>query len=212
MPLNLFNKKKKAPNLGQSINQLRDSINALDKRESYLQKQAQLALENAKMKSKKGDKRGALYELKRKKMFEHQMEGMYGKRVNLETQIMALQNTVTNKEVMDAMKQSRDAFSAHVSDKIVEEVSEIVDDIEENLGLLNEMDEALSQPVHNIFDETNLDEELEQLEHLAQVEEEESTIEIPSVEPRKSAEKTKVERQNEFDAELEQLEKSLLAL
>jgi charged multivesicular body protein 4 len=206
MPISLF-KKKKSPDLVDSIQQLRESISSLDKRESFLQKQVLQALENARTKSKKGDRRGALYELKRKKMFEHQIDGMFGKRVNLETQIMALQSTVANKEVLDAMKQSRDAFSAHVSDKVVEEVAEIVDDIEDNLGLLNEMDEALSQPVTNILDDANLEEELEQLEEL--------DIEMPEIPGKKKIREqqtSKEKEKDELDSELEQLEKSLFAL
>jgi hypothetical protein len=120
---------------------------------------------------------------------------------------MALQSTVANKEVLDAMKQSRDAFSAHVSDKVVEEVAEIVDDIEDNLGLLNEMDEALSQPVTNILDDANLEEELEQLEEL-----EIEMPEIPGKKKIREQQPSKEKEKDELDSELEQLEKSLFAL
>lgn len=94
-------------------------MDTLEKREAFLQKQADECLEKAKAKSKKGDKRGALFELKRKKMFEKQIEGMFGKRVNLETQIMALQSAAANKDVLSAMKAGRDAISAHISEAYV---------------------------------------------------------------------------------------------
>jgi charged multivesicular body protein 4 len=111
-------------------------MDTLEKREAHLQKQADDALNKAKLKSKKGDKKGALFELKRKKMFEKQIEGMFGKRVNLETQIMALQSAAANKDVLQAMKTGRDAIKAQVSDKVVDEVANMKDDINENVILL----------------------------------------------------------------------------
>ena len=131
--MNLFGRKKApAPNMNESILKLRDTINQLGKREEHLQKQADACFEAAKLKSKKKDKRGvfvclnlfilsirvnssfsgALFELKRKKMFEKQIEQMFGKRVNLETQIFALESAATNKEVILAMQQGKQAIDA----------------------------------------------------------------------------------------------------
>lgn len=58
---------------------------------------------------------GALFELKRKKMFEKQIEQIFGKRVNLETQIMALESAATNKEVISAMMQGKSAIDASLA-------------------------------------------------------------------------------------------------
>lgn len=130
--MNLFGKKKPpAPNMNESILKLRETINQLGKREEFLQKQADQCLEAAKQKSKKKDKRGtrrrlvhdttsvrphlsirvgALFELKRKKMFEKQIDQMFGKRVNLETQIFALESAATNREVITAMQHGKNAI------------------------------------------------------------------------------------------------------
>jgi len=121
-------------------------------------------MEKAKLKSKKKDRRGALFELKRKKMFEKQIEGMFGKRVNLETQIMALQSAAANKDVLSAMKAGRDAISAHVSDAQIDEVADIMDQIDENVTLVDEMDQALSQPVGQVMDDDDLEAELAEIE------------------------------------------------
>ena len=45
-------------------------------------------------------------------MFEKQIEQMFGKRVNLETQIFALESAATNKEVISAMQQGKNAIDA----------------------------------------------------------------------------------------------------
>eukprot|EP00475_Leptophrys_vorax_P008052 TRINITY_DN1515_c0_g1_i2.p1 TRINITY_DN1515_c0_g1~~TRINITY_DN1515_c0_g1_i2.p1 ORF type:complete len:224 (-),score=86.45 TRINITY_DN1515_c0_g1_i2:66-737(-) len=164
--MNLFGRKKPAgPKITDSISQLREAMDTLEKREAHLQKQADEALVKAKAKSKKGDKKGALFELKRKKMFEKQIEGMFGKRVNLETQIMALQSAAANQDVLKAMKTGRDAIQAHISDKVVDEVADVMDQINENVSLIDEMDQALSQPVGpNILDDDELENELNDLE------------------------------------------------
>eukprot|EP00475_Leptophrys_vorax_P018424 TRINITY_DN2519_c0_g1_i1.p1 TRINITY_DN2519_c0_g1~~TRINITY_DN2519_c0_g1_i1.p1 ORF type:complete len:227 (-),score=101.56 TRINITY_DN2519_c0_g1_i1:211-891(-) len=162
----LFAKKKEAPKLNESIGVLRESILQLEKREAFLQKQADEALAKAKVKSKKGDKKGALFELKRKKMFEQQIESMFGKRVNLETQIMALQSAAANKDVLEAMKKGKEAIQKHINDKVVDEVADVMDDINEGISLVQEMDEALSQPVGNdLLDDDELENELNELEN-----------------------------------------------
>lgn len=59
--MNLFGKKKKAaPKLSDSIHQLRDALNVLDKREKYLEKQMNTCVADAKRKMKAKDKRGSL--------------------------------------------------------------------------------------------------------------------------------------------------------
>lgn len=162
--MNLFGKPKPKPKLQDSIVQLRTAIDTLEKREQHLQKQADEAHQRAKQKSKRGDRKGALFELKRKQMFEKQIEGMFGKRVNLETQIMALQSAAANQDVLNAMRAGRDAISAQISDKVVDEVADVMDQINENVSLIEEMDQALSQPVGNQMDEDDLETELNELE------------------------------------------------
>lgn len=169
--MNLFGKKKPKPKIQDSISQLRDTMITLEKREAHLQKQADEALQRAKEKSKKNDKRGALFELKRKKMFEKQIENMFGKRVNLETQIFALQNASANKEVLAAMKKGKEAIASHISEKDIDEAADIMDQIDEHVGLIDEIDQALSQPVGQALDDDELEAELNELEDLALQEE-----------------------------------------
>ena len=91
---------QKAPNLNDSIQQLRQAVTQLDKREVHLEKKIQVCLNNAKAKSKRRDKKGALYELKKKKQLENQLQSIQGKKLNLETQIMALEDAHLNKETL----------------------------------------------------------------------------------------------------------------
>ncbi len=53
---------------------------------------------------------GALFQIKRKRMYEKQIEQIYGKKSNIEMQIMALQSAASNKEVFDVMRLGKDAL------------------------------------------------------------------------------------------------------
>ena len=93
-------KKAPAPNLNDSIQSLRQAVTQLEKREVHLDKKIQICLNNAKAKSKRRDKKGALFELKKKKQLENQLSSIQGKKLNLETQIMALEDAHLNKETL----------------------------------------------------------------------------------------------------------------
>merc|ERR1719296_292331 len=107
--MNLFGKAKPKANSGppvnmqQSIQKLRIASENLDKRATHLEKQIGQCLAIAKQKSAAKDKRGALFQLKRKKMFEKQVEQIEGKKMGLEMQIMAMESAAGNTEVIDAM-------------------------------------------------------------------------------------------------------------
>eukprot|EP00475_Leptophrys_vorax_P040247 TRINITY_DN7433_c0_g1_i6.p1 TRINITY_DN7433_c0_g1~~TRINITY_DN7433_c0_g1_i6.p1 ORF type:complete len:163 (+),score=47.39 TRINITY_DN7433_c0_g1_i6:927-1415(+) len=139
--MHLFGKKQSAatPSITDSIGQMKESINSLEKREEYVKKQAKQALARAKEKCKKGDKNGALVELRRMKMYDKQIEDMSLKRVNLETQILALETTSTNQDVLKVMKTARDGIQPHFNDKLVDEVASVMDNINGDLSLIDDL-------------------------------------------------------------------------
>jgi len=164
--MNLFGKKKpQGPNLIQSIQQLREAMETLEKRESHLHKQMAIALAEAKKKSKAKDKRGALFQLKRKKMFEKQIDQIYGKKANIEQQIVTLENAQGNTEVLKAMRVGADALKRTVKDTDVDKVADVLEDINESMGLADELGEAMSQPIGPVMDEDELNAELEEMEN-----------------------------------------------
>jgi len=59
--------KQQTVDLNASIQQLRAAVQQLEKREAHLDNKIQQCLKIAKEKSKKRDKKGALFELKKKK-------------------------------------------------------------------------------------------------------------------------------------------------
>lgn len=185
--MNLFGKKKAAPpKLSETIQKLREALDTLDKREAHLNKQIAGALTEAKKKSKAKDQKGALFQIKRKRMFEKQVEQIYGKKNNIEMQIMALESAASNKEVLDVMKIGAGALKQAISQTDVEKVEQVMEDTNEAIAMGDEIGEAMSNPIGQPVDEADLAKELEEME--AEMTEEE-LLEAPSVPKVKIAEK-----------------------
>jgi charged multivesicular body protein 4 len=164
--MNLWGKKAKpAPTLSESITQLREAMEVLEKREQHLSKQMASALGEAKKKSKAKDKRGALFQLKRKKLYEKQIDQIYGKKTNIEIQIMTLEAAAGNTEVLAAMRKGADALKRTVKETDVEKVADVMDDINESMQLADELGEAMSQSIGPALDDEELNAELEQMEN-----------------------------------------------
>ena len=93
--MNLFGRRRSKPrgapaskDPAQTIVSLRGTLDTLEKRQAHLDKQIAKQVAEAKAKMAKKDKRGALFCLKKKKMYEAEIEEK--RRAPLESQIMAL--------------------------------------------------------------------------------------------------------------------------
>jgi len=183
--MKLFGQKKAAPpNLQESIQRLRDAEQNLEKREKFLEKQAGACLEEAKRKSAAKDKRGALFQLKKKKMYETQMEQIYGKKSNIETQILALENAGITGDVVTAMQHGERALRQTLAQHKIEKVEDVMESITETMDQADELSEALSAPIGPVYDEDALEAELDELESEMA---DEMSLQLPSV-PVKTAE------------------------
>lgn len=192
--MNLFGKKKAAPapDLPKSIAKIRDAKENLEKRQKHLELQIEKCHANAKAKMRAKDKRGATYELKKKKMLEKQLEQNYGKQMNLETQIQALEGAANDRETLAAMRTGADALKNAIKPQDVERVDDIMDDINESMQMAEELGQAMSQNIGQSLDDEELLAELDEMEQeLA----DESLLEAPDVpiRPLTSTEPTKTE-------------------
>jgi len=177
--MNLFGKKKAPPpKLSDTIQKLREALDTLDKQEVHLGKQIAGAVAEAKKKSKAKDKKGALFQIKRKRMFEKQVEQIYGKKQNIEMQIMALESAASNKEVLDVMKVGAGALKQAIQATDVEKVEQVMEDTTEAIQMGEEIGEAMSNPIGQPLDEADLSKELEEME---QEMTEEELLEAPVV-------------------------------
>ena len=114
----------------------------------------------------KKNRRAALMAVKRKKVYEKQMDQLMGSRMTLETQIMALEQAQTNMEVFNAARMGAQGLAKAHNNMNVDEVDDVMDDITEQLQVADEIGSALSQPIGmgaDLYDD-DLEAELDDLE------------------------------------------------
>lgn len=168
--MNLFGRKKSAsqsgPDAAQTILKIRSTVETLEKRQNHLDKKIEQQINEAKAKMAKKDKRGALYCLKRKKMYEAEIEKIQGARLTLEQQMIAIEGTVTNTETVNAMKTGQAAMAAARSNVDADTVGDLMDDIKDEMDQADEIANAISAPANDILNDDDLLAELTEMEEL----------------------------------------------
>merc|ERR1712003_136061 len=143
---------------------LRQSIVTQDKREEHMGRKIDQVIDEAKKKMAKGDKKGALFAMKRKKMFEKEIEKIQNVKMTLETQAMNLESAAQNAATFNAMAQGNKTMKKIRKDVGVEKVDDIMDDIREEMEHANEVNDALQSMDPFLTDEDELLEELQAIE------------------------------------------------
>ena len=85
--------------------------------------------------------------LKKSKILEKQLDNILNTKLNLETQIASLAQTISNSETIEAIRAGRDVLLASEKKLDPDKVSEMMDDIEETLAGVNEVSELISRPI-----------------------------------------------------------------
>ncbi|XP_063933820.1 charged multivesicular body protein 4c-like isoform X2 [Zophobas morio] len=159
----LFSRKKKAPLATESISKIRESMETLQKRQCYLEKKVEMEKEVAKKNATK-NKKAAIMALKRKKQYEQQIERLLGAQMTLESQLMAIEGANVNLEALKAMQQGSRTMKTITQGMTLNEVDDTMEDIQEQMDIVNEVGEALSQGLGQQYDEDELLDELDTLE------------------------------------------------
>lgn len=166
--MNLFGKAKAtapaAPSAKDSIMTLKNTLDTLEKREAHLEKKIAAQLKEAKAKSGRKDKKGALFCLKRKKMYEAEVNKIQGAQMTLTQQIMSLESATINMEVFKGMKTGANAMKQIHGQMNVDKVDETMEEINETMDVAKEISDVISQPVGDPLDEDDLLEELNELQ------------------------------------------------
>merc|ERR1719245_1283389 len=113
----------------------------------------------AKEKMAKGDKKGAMFALKRKKMYEGEMEKICNVKMTLETQVMNLESAAQNADTLNTMKKIR-------TDLGIDKVDDLMDDIREEMDTAKDISDAMARPIDGMYDEDELLSELADLENM----------------------------------------------
>mmetsp|Transcript_15080 Transcript_15080/g.32721 ORF Transcript_15080/g.32721 Transcript_15080/m.32721 type:complete len:242 (-) Transcript_15080:182-907(-) len=152
-------------NTANTVVNLRESIATQDKREQHLEKKIEQLTTEAKAKMAKKDKKGALFCLKRKKLYEAEIDKIANIKMTLETQVMNLESAAQNAETFKAMHAGKSAMAGIREDTNIEKVDDLMDEIKEEMEMADEISNALAQPVDPLLtDEDDLLAELQQLE------------------------------------------------
>jgi len=164
--------KKKSPeiDLNASIQQLRFTVEQLEKRETHLENKKQQCLKSAQTKLAHKDKKGAIFELKKKKMFENQLNSIEGKKFNLEQQILTIESAIIDKQTLEAMSDAAGVMDTIIKEQDVDNVEDVMREINEQIDLLGEINNAMSQPIGPVIDDAELEAELAELEELEELE------------------------------------------
>merc|ERR1712176_624664 len=118
-----------------------------------------------KKKMAKGDKKGAVFAMKRKKMYENELDKIQNVKMTLETQVMNLESAAQNAETFKAMSQGTNTMKKIRNDVGVEKVDDLMDEIKEEMEMANEINDAIAAPVDPFMaDEDELLAELSELE------------------------------------------------
>jgi len=153
-------KTSSAPKATDAIAKLNETMEMMDKRIQHLQKQIDKSHQDAKDATRRKDKRGAMYHLKRKMALTKQLDNTYNNKLNMDTQILALQNASWNNEMLEAQKVSNAALKAVANDKMIEEAQDVRESLEEGMQMAEELGQAVSQPIGPTIDEDEMDAEL----------------------------------------------------
>lgn len=163
----------KPPSGGSSANQTINAIQnltereeQLDKRKSLLEKRINEELAKAKEFTKQKKKPQALMCLKKKKMYEQQMEQVETLILRVNEQKMMLENQRTTADIISSMHAAAQASKQTMKEMKIENVDQIMDEIYEQNDQMRQVQEAISQPtgLGVDFDEDELLGELEDLE------------------------------------------------
>ena len=143
-----------------ALSKLKKTAETLEKRKTHLNTKITEFMKKAREKMKKGDKRGAMMLLKKKKMYEKEITKIEGSQMNMEQQIITIEGMYTNKLVFDNLKNTNNCIKNLHSTMDIEDVEELHDDINEAMENSNEISELMSRPIGEEFDEDELLEEL----------------------------------------------------
>jgi len=165
----------------------------------------------AKAKMAKKDKKGAMFAMKRRKLYEAEMDKIGNVKMTLETQMMQLESATQNAETFQAMKAGTSAMSKIHEQVGIDKVDDLMDDIREEIENGNEINQAMAQAVDPLC--TDEDELMAELEALGADDMEAELLEPTTVPQLPSVPDSKLPSLNNAEAaEMKKLEAELAGL
>ena len=169
----LFGKPKQESNALATLDKLNETLEMLEKKEKVLLKKASTEVEKAKDYTRAKNKRAAIQCLKRKRLYEQQIEQLGNFQLRIHDQMILLEGAKATTETVDALRTGAAAMKAMQKATNIDDVDKTMDEINDQTESMKQIQEALSAPIGAAadFDEDELEAELEELEG-AELEEE----------------------------------------
>lgn len=159
----IINAQKQQEGNIQIIGNLRNQIELLEKRNKFIEKKKITLIQDAKQKLNGGDKKGALLILNQKKKVESEIEKNQGTQLLLENQLSALECATINKEVITSLMVGNKAIKQINKDLTPETIDDLMDDIQEETDNYKAIQDAMTQPLQQIYDDDELLQELDEI-------------------------------------------------
>ena len=162
------NKKKVEKTPNKVIEDMKKTLSLLNKRESHTESQICKYKKEAKLLIKT-DKKKALSLLRKCKIHEKQLNNIYGQKLKIENQILAIEQGINNKDVIESIKKGKHTLENMYKNIDVDDVGELMDDVASLFDKNDEISNALSMNIDESYDEDTLLEEFEEEERNKQL-------------------------------------------
>ncbi|KAK4358449.1 hypothetical protein RND71_020678 [Anisodus tanguticus] len=162
----IIGKPKQETNALATLDKLNETLEMLEKKEKVLLKKATAEVERAKEFTRAKNKRAAIQCLKRKRLYEQQVEQLGNFQLRIHDQMILLEGAKATTETVDALRTGAAAMKAMQKATNIDDVDKTMDEINEQTENMKMIQEALSTPIGAAtdFDEDELEAELEELE------------------------------------------------
>ncbi|XP_050909378.1 vacuolar protein sorting-associated protein 32 homolog 2 [Lathyrus oleraceus] len=132
----------------------------------YCLLESRAEVEKAKESTKGKNKKAAIQCLKRKRLYEQQIEQLGNFQLRIHDQMIMLEGAKATTETVDALRTGAAAMKAMQKATNIDDVDKTMDEINEQTENMKQIQEALSTPIGAAadFDEDELEAELEELE------------------------------------------------
>ncbi|KAH9308982.1 hypothetical protein KI387_036893 [Taxus chinensis] len=164
--LKMFKKQREEPSALSTLDKLNETLEMLEKKEKVLQKKISAEIGKAKEFTRLKNKRAAIQCLKRKKLYETQIEQLGNFQLRIHDQMIMLEGAKATTETVDALRTGASAMKNIQKAMNIDDIDKTMDEVNEHTENLKQIQEALATPIGAAadIDEDELEAELEELE------------------------------------------------
>ncbi|XP_039132032.1 vacuolar protein sorting-associated protein 32 homolog 2-like [Dioscorea cayenensis subsp. rotundata] len=161
--------KKKTTSSAKAISssdKLQETLETLEKKEQLLQKKISNEIQKAKNYTSQKNKNAAIQCLKKKKLYEAEIERIANLQLRVHDQMLTLHGATATTETIDALRKGSNAVKSIQQSLNADDVSKTIEEASEQSENMKQLQDALATSigVTDDFDEDELEAELEELE------------------------------------------------